>query len=69
MAESKYFDKLTKREFCQLIDQHFQADYEVKESVCDLEPCEVEIPHTLALRPRWFFKDGRQVDFDLIFRS
>ena len=67
MAESKYFDKLTKREFCQLIDQHFQADYEVKDSACDLEPCEVVIPHTPALRPRWFYKDGRQVDFELIF--
>ena len=67
MAEKKYFDKLTKFEFCKLIEQHFQADYEVKDSACDLEPCEVVIPRTPALRPRWFFKDGKQVDFDLIF--
>ena len=69
MAEKKYFDRLTKLEFCELISQQFKADYEVKQSVCELEPCEVVIPHTPALRPRWFFKDGRQVDFDLIFGS
>ena len=69
MAESKYFDKLTKLEFCDMIKQDFMANYEVKDSVCELEPCEVVIPHTPALRPRWFFKDGRQVDFDLIFGS
>ena len=69
MAESKYFDKLKKSEFCDMIERDFQAGYEVKESVCELEPCEVVIPHTPALRQRWFFKDGRQVDFDLIFGS
>ena len=69
MAENKYFDRLTKLEFCELISQQFQADYEVKDSVCELEPCEVVIPRTGSLRPRWFFKDGRQVDFDLIFGS
>ena len=68
MAEKKYFDKLTKLEFCELISE-FEADYEVKDSVCELEPCEVVIPHTASLRPRWFYKDGRQVDFDLIFGS
>ena len=68
MAESKYFDKLTKREFCELIDEQFQAEYEIKDSVCELEPCEVVIPHTPALRPRWFYKEGKQVDFDLIFK-
>lgn len=68
MAEKKYFDKLTKIEFFELIVE-FGADYEVKDSACELEPCEVVIPHTPALRPRWFFKDGRQVDFDLIFGS
>ena len=67
MAESKYFDKLTKREFCDMIGRDFQAGYEVKDSVCELEPCEVVIPHTASLRPRWFYKDGRQVDFELIF--
>ena len=36
MAESKYFDKLTKREFCDMIGRDFQADYEVKDSACDL---------------------------------
>ena len=69
MAESKYFDKLKKSEFCDMIERDFQSGYEVKESVCELEPCEVVIPHTRALRPRWFFNDGRQVDFDLIFGS
>ena len=69
MAEKKYFDKLKKSEFCDMIERDFQSGYEVKESVCELEPCEVVIPHTPALRPRWFFKDGRQVDFDLIFGS
>ena len=69
MAEKKYFDKLAKNEFCDMIGRDFQAEYEVKDSVCDLEPCEVVIPHTQALRPRWFFKDGVQIDFDLIFRS
>ena len=67
MAEQKYFDKLTMREFCDMISRDFQADYEVKSSVCELEPCEVVIPHTASLRPRWFYKDGRQVDFELIF--
>ena len=69
MAEKKYFDKLKKSEFCDIIERDFQSGYEVKESVCELEPCEVVIPHTPALRPRWFFNDGRQVDFDLIFGS
>ena len=68
MAESKYFDKLKKLEFCNMIGSDFQAGYEVKDSVCELEPCEVVIPLTSSLRPRWFFKDGRQVDFDLIFK-
>ena len=67
MAEKKYFDKLTKGEFCDMISLDFQAGYEVKQSVCELEPCEVVIPHTASLRPRWFYKDGRQVDFELIF--
>ena len=69
MAENKYFDRLTKLEFCELISQQFQADYEVKDSVCELEPCEVVIPRTPALRPRWFWLNGGQVDFDLIFGS
>ena len=69
MAEQKYFDKLTMREFCDMIERDFQSGYEVKESVCELEPCEVVIPHTQALRPRWFYLDGRQIDFELIFRS
>ena len=69
MAESKYFDKKKKSEFCDMIERDFQSGYEVKESVCELEPCEVVIPHTPALRQRWFFNDGRQVDFDLIFGS
>ena len=68
MAEKKYFDKLAKNEFCDMIGSDFQAEYEVKDSVCELEPCEVVIPRTLALRPRWFYLDGRQVDFDLIFK-
>lgn len=69
MAEQKYFDKLTKLEFCDMIKQDFMAGYEVKQSVCELEPCEVVIPHTPALRPRWFWMDGRQVNFELIFKS
>lgn len=69
MAEKKYFDKLTKREFCNMISRDFSATYEVKDSVCEFEPCEVVIPRTPALRPRWFFKDGRQVDFDVVFKS
>ena len=52
-----------------MIDEEFGADYEVKDSVCELEPCDVVIPRTPALRPRWFYKDGRQVDFELIFGS
>lgn len=48
MAESKYFDKLKKSEFCDMIERDFQFVYEVKESVCS-ELCEVVIPHTPAL--------------------
>ena len=68
MAEKKYFDKLTKLEFCDMIGSDFQAEYEVKDSVCELEPCEVVIPRTASLRPRWFYLDGKQVDFELIFK-
>ena len=69
MAEKKYFDRLTKLEFCELISQQFQADYEVKDSVCELEQCEVVIPRTGSLRPRWFYLDGKQINFELIFKS
>ena len=59
MAEKKYFDRLTKLEFCELISQQFQADYEVKDSVCELEPCEVVIPRTGSLKPSPPLDDAR----------